>query len=214
LNTPFETFCNFSRSSVRAMPTPRSSLPDTASERPSSWLVACGNRRFGPDWHATNVLYSPDLVMGRHARIYRFASFLAPLVPWLHIAPNPIDLYSRNMAVAKEIRRDTLFMKRRFTARTVRQLSLLRAFLNREVATLKVAFLLAHGLQDMICDPDGSRKLWTVAMSVSKDSRALVTFPRGWHDLLHELEWEEAVQQGVEWMSERVKWSKLCATLD
>jgi len=178
----------------------------------ASIVLACGLRE--PTIWAGLVLYSPDLLMSGHSKMNRFASLVAPWLPWLRIAPNPIDLYSRNMAVAKEIWRDPLFMKRRFTARTTRQLSLLRAQLNREMATLNVAFLLAQGLQDIVCDSDGARNLWNTATSVSKDARALVTFPRCWHDLLHELEWEEAVQQGVEWMSERVKWSKLCVTLD
>ena len=67
---------------------------------------------------------------------------------------------------------------------------------------LELPFLIIHGTSDGLTNPKGSELL---AERANSQDKKLVLFPGGYHELIHDLQSEEAINLLVEWIRDRIK---------
>lgn len=74
-------------------------------------------------------------------------------------------------------------------------------YLQQNLCKLTVPFLVLHGSDDAVTDPEGSKKLYEEASSTDK---SIKLFKGLLHDLLFELEREEVMKEIIDWLNQRL----------
>ncbi|KAH6803291.1 alpha/beta-Hydrolases superfamily protein [Perilla frutescens var. frutescens] len=96
---------------------------------------------------------------------------------------------------------DPLVFTGSIRVRTGYEILRITAFLQRNLSRLTVPFLVLHGTDDSVTDPEASRKLHREASSADK---AIELYDGCLHDLLFEPEKEEVVKCIITWLNARL----------
>jgi len=125
---------------------------------------------------------------------------LGTVAPGLGVLDLPNEKFSRDAAVVEDMGRDPLITQEPGPARTADELLGALARIEAEGASLDVPFLVMHGSDDVITNPEGSRSLHARAKAVDK---TLSIFDGLWHDLMHEPERARVRTTVVDWLVAR-----------
>jgi alpha-beta hydrolase superfamily lysophospholipase len=148
------------------------------------------------------ILSAPALkpskdVSGFTQWVTRFFSAVTPSLAVL----NPKDeLFCRDPAVVAEMKVDPLIYHSGGPARTAGELLGAMYRIEREAADLHVPLLALHGSGDELTSPEGSARLVLLASSSDK---TLKLYPLLVHDLVHEPERAQVIDDIVAWMNAR-----------
>lgn len=85
--------------------------------------------------------------------------------------------------------------------RTGYEILQIASYLQQNLQKLQVPFLVLHGSDDTVTDPEASQKLYEEASSTDK---SIKLFEGLLHDLLFEPEREAIVADIIDWLNERV----------
>ncbi|KAL3374237.1 hypothetical protein AABB24_005946 [Solanum stoloniferum] len=96
---------------------------------------------------------------------------------------------------------DPLVFTGSIRVRTGYEILRITAYLQQNLCKLTVPFLVLHGSDDAVTDPEGSKKLYEEASSTDK---SIKLYKGLLHDLLFELEREEIMQEIIDWLNQRL----------
>ncbi|CAN4089274.1 unnamed protein product [Withania somnifera] len=96
---------------------------------------------------------------------------------------------------------DPLVFTGSIRVRTGHEILRITAYLQQNLCKLTVPFLVLHGSDDAVTDPQGSKKLYEEASSTDK---SIKLYKGLLHDLLFELEREEIMKEIIDWLNQRV----------
>lgn len=96
---------------------------------------------------------------------------------------------------------DPLVFTGSIRVRTGYEILRITAYLQQNLCKLTVPFLVLHGSDDAVTDPEGSKKLYEEASSTDK---SIKLYKGLLHDLLFELEREEIMKEIIDWLNQRV----------
>lgn len=95
---------------------------------------------------------------------------------------------------------DPLVFTGSIRVRTGYEILRIAAYLQQNLCKLTVPFLVLHGSDDVVTDPECSKKLYEEASSTDK---SIKLYKGLLHDLLFELEREEIMEEIIDWLSQR-----------
>ncbi|KAM3381493.1 monoacylglycerol lipase [Capsicum galapagoense] len=95
---------------------------------------------------------------------------------------------------------DPLVFTGSIRVRTGYEILRIAAYLQQNLCKLTVPFLVLHGSDDVVTDPECSKKLYEEASSTDK---SIKLYKGLLHDLLFELEREEIMKEIIDWLSQR-----------
>ncbi|CAN4085445.1 unnamed protein product [Withania somnifera] len=96
---------------------------------------------------------------------------------------------------------DPLVFTGSIRVRTGYEILRVTAYLQKNLCKLMVPFLVLHGSDDAVTNPEGSKKLYEEASSTDK---SIKLYKGLLHDLLFELEREEIMKDIIDWLNQRV----------
>lgn len=96
---------------------------------------------------------------------------------------------------------DPLVFTGSIRVRTGYEILRITSYLQQNLCKLTVPFLVLHGSDDAVTDPEGSKKLYEEASSTDK---SIKLYKGLLHDLLFELEREEIMQEIIDWLNQRL----------
>ncbi|KAJ8537086.1 hypothetical protein K7X08_035487 [Anisodus acutangulus] len=132
---------------------------------------------------------------------------LAPIVSFLlpryqfSAANKRGALVSRDPAALLAKYSDPLVFTGSIRVRTGYEILRITAYLQQNLCKLTVPFLVLHGSDDAVTDPEGSKKLYEEASSVDK---SIKLYKGLLHDLLFEPEREEIMKEIIDWLNQRL----------
>ncbi|KAJ8554104.1 hypothetical protein K7X08_024782 [Anisodus acutangulus] len=132
---------------------------------------------------------------------------LAPIVSFLlpryqfSAANKQGTLVSRDPAALLAKYSDPLVFTGSIRVRTGYEILRITAYLQQHLCKLTVPFLVLHGSDDTVTDPEGSKKLYEEASSTDK---SIKLYKGLLHDLLFEPEREEIMQEIIDWLNQRL----------
>jgi len=106
-----------------------------------------------------------------------------------------------NQVVIKQIKKDNLFWKGQYKARHTHASFRALDKVNSQFGKVVTPFLVLHGLEDTITQPEGSKAL--VAGARSRDKQ-LVTLARKKHHLIQETDGYKVIRRIVGWITARI----------
>lgn len=110
--------------------------------------------------------------------------------------------FSRKSEMASEMSQDALIHQRPAPARTAKELLKTIAKNHASMDKFDVPFLVLHGDQDRLTNPEGSKELYLRAKTFD---RSIKIYPGAWHDLLHEPNSDEVIQDIKKWLLPRLE---------
>ncbi len=128
--------------------------------------------------------------------------FLGTVFPLLAIFSLDLDKFSRDPSVVAQCKVDPLVDPGNGPARTARELLGAISFIGDHMEEVEVPLLAMHGGADVITPPEGSRELVKRARSADK---TLKIYDGLYHDLLHEPEKEQVMNDISGWLDAHVK---------
>jgi len=148
------------------------------------------------------VLSAPALKPGDDVSGFLIAvtGFLGTVFPTMAVLELEDEAFSRDAAVVEDMRRDPLIYGGAGPARTARELLDALERIGERMEDVETPFLVLHGTDDRLTNPDGSRELW--ARARSKD-RTLRLYGGLFHDLLHEPEKAVVLEDVARWLEAR-----------
>lgn len=96
---------------------------------------------------------------------------------------------------------DPLVFTGAIRVRTGYEILRITAYLQQNLSRLAAPFLVLHGSDDSVSDPEASQKLYKEASSTDKN---IVLYEGLLHDLLFEREKEEIMENIISWLNTRV----------
>ncbi|XP_016451116.1 uncharacterized protein LOC107775843 isoform X1 [Nicotiana tabacum] len=150
------------------------------------------------------VLTSPAIgIQPAHPIITVLAPLVSFLMPRFQLsAANQTGItVSRDPAALLAKYSDPLVFTGSIRARTGYEILRITAYLQQNLSKLTVPFLVLHGTDDAVTDPEGSKKLYQEASSTDKSIKLCEGLL---HDLLFEPEKEEVVKDIIEWLNQRL----------
>ncbi|KAK4362698.1 hypothetical protein RND71_017939 [Anisodus tanguticus] len=110
-------------------------------------------------------------------------------------------LVSRDPAALLAKYSDPLVFTGSIRVRTGYEILRITAYLQQNLCKLTVPFLVLHGSDDTVTDPEGSKKLYEEASSTDK---SIKLYKGLLHDLLFEPEREEIMKEIIDWLNQRL----------
>ncbi|XP_016453267.2 uncharacterized protein LOC107777694 [Nicotiana tabacum] len=132
---------------------------------------------------------------------------LAPIVSFLmpryqfSAANKRGAVVSRDPAALLAKYSDPLVFTGSIRVRTGYEILRITAYLQQNLSKLTVPFLVLHGSDDAVTDPEGSKKLYEEASSTDK---SIKLYQGLLHDLLFEPEREEVMKDVIDWLNQRL----------
>ncbi|XP_059304236.1 uncharacterized protein LOC132056172 [Lycium ferocissimum] len=132
---------------------------------------------------------------------------LAPIVSFLlpryqfSAANKRGAVVSRDPAALLAKYSDPLVFTGSIRVRTGYEILRITAYLQQNLCKLTVPFLVLHGSDDAVTDPEGSKKLYEEASSTDK---SIKLYKGLLHDLLFEPEREEIMKEIIDWLNQRL----------
>lgn len=148
------------------------------------------------------VLSAPALQVadGLFPTLRRLAGLVARVFPRLGVVRLGSSKISRDPTAVADFQNDPLVFHDRFPVRTGAEL--LAAFndIQENPQALRLPFFLLQGTDDKVVCPRTCRRLISRAKSPDKELRIYEGF---YHDLLHEIDREEVLQDIIDWLDAR-----------
>ncbi|MCD7452947.1 hypothetical protein HAX54_018916 [Datura stramonium] len=132
---------------------------------------------------------------------------LAPIVSFLFPRYQFSAANKRGVAVSRDPAAllakysDPLVFTGSIRVRTGYEILRITSYLQQNLCKLTVPFLVLHGSDDAVTDPEGSKKLYEEASSTDK---TIKLYKGLLHDLLFELEREEIMKEIIDWLNRRL----------
>lgn len=149
------------------------------------------------------IVSGPAVRLG--ARVFpwlrRLAIVAGWLLPRLRLVRMGGRMLSRDPAVVADFRRDPLVFHGRFPLRTGAEIIRAGRDTETRMNELQLPLLILHGTGDVVTDPNGSRELYAQACSSDK---TLKLYEELYHDVIHEPERKQVLDDLVAWIHERV----------
>lgn len=127
---------------------------------------------------------------------------LGSVTPTLAVLELDDSKFSRDPAVVADMKADPLVYDGNGPARTAKELLKALARIQAQRGELNAPLLLLHGGADTITNPEGSQELSQHARSTDK---TLKLYDGLYHDLLHEPEKEQVLNDMLQWLDARVE---------
>ena len=149
------------------------------------------------------ILSSPAIqeADGTPKLLIAVGNLVSKLAPKLKVLKLDIDGISRIPEEVKKYREDPLVYQENVPARTGAEVLGLMKFVQENAAQFSSPILLIHGDADRLTNYKGSQLLYEKASSQDK---TLKIFPGGYHELLNDLDKDEATAIILNWILERV----------
>lgn len=125
------------------------------------------------------------------------ARFMGTLFPTLAILELDDTKFTRDPEVLARMRTDPLVMQQKGPARTARELFANVSANSDKLREIDVPLLILHGERDQVTSPEGSKELHGLAAASDK---TLKLYPNLVHDLLHEPEKAEVINDITRWL--------------
>lgn len=148
------------------------------------------------------ILSAPALLIDAHPALRWFAETLSKVAPGLRILPaiNPNDL-SRIESEAEAYRNDPMIGVPSPTLKLAATLAAVAQSGWSQYSAWKTPALIMHGEQDRATDPEGSKRF---AEMIAAEDKTLRLFPEGRHELLNDLDRDEALRLILDWIEKRI----------
>ncbi len=149
------------------------------------------------------ILSAPLLKMPDHLfPVLRYlAVFVGRVFPRWRVTRFGVKKLSRDPQVVAVFEADPLNFHGRFPVRTGAEILRAVRRIRRRMEAVELPLLLLHGTGDVVTDPEGSRRLHARAAS---NDKTLQLYKGLYHDLLHEPEWREVLDDVLAWIDARV----------
>jgi len=109
---------------------------------------------------------------------------------------------SKLSAVYEKILSDDLHWKGKLKARTLQHLIQETAFLTDQFSNITVPFLVMHGTDDILTNPEGSKLLYEKAQSADK---TLKIYEGYYHELFNEEGKEVVIKDTLDWLKKHTQ---------
>jgi acylglycerol lipase len=148
------------------------------------------------------VLCSPVLKVSKDISpfLQKMSSFIGGAFPRLPTIKLDCKGISRDKAVVDDYDSDPLVYRKGIIAKTGAELIRISKELQGRLQEMSLPFLILHGTSDSLSDIEGSRSLYSKAMSGDK---TLKEYENYYHDLLHEPEKDQIMEDIRLWLGER-----------
>jgi alpha-beta hydrolase superfamily lysophospholipase len=133
--------------------------------------------------------------------LVRVTRSVGRILPHARVLDLPNHDFSRDPAVVRAMDSDPLIEQRQGPARTAAQLLIQIQAIQEHMEDVHVPLLILHGTSDRLTNPEGSRALYLRAQSPDK---TLHLYPGLYHDLLHEPERAEVLNDITTWLDARI----------
>ncbi|HEV7223829.1 MAG TPA: alpha/beta hydrolase [Pirellulales bacterium] len=160
-------------------------------------------------WTLANPLGASGLVLSGaalkvndriHPWLQRMSSAIGMVAPRLPTIRLDDAALSRSAETVRRFREDPLVYHGRMPARTGAEILRAAKRLAPRLAEFRLPLLIMHGGDDRLADPEGSRQLHCRAVS---DDKTLKLYPGLFHEIFHEPERRQALDDLVAWLEER-----------
>jgi acylglycerol lipase len=160
-------------------------------------------------WTLANPLGASGLVLSGaalkvndhiHPWLQRMSSAIAMLAPQLPTIRLDDAALSRSAETVRRFREDPLVYHGRMPARTGAEILRAAKQLAPRLSEFRLPLLIMHGGDDRLADPEGSRQLHGQAVSHDK---TLKLYPGLFHEIFHEPERRQVIDDLVAWLDER-----------
>ena len=148
------------------------------------------------------ILSAPALEVDVSGFTKATTRFLGVIAPRLAIFGLDVDHFSRDPKVVAQCKADPLVDQGNGPARTARELINAIAFIDEHMEDVTQPLFVMHGSADVITPPQGSKDLVARARSADK---TLKIYDGLYHDLLHEPEKAQVMEDVTAWMDARIK---------
>ena len=157
----------------------------------------------GTEGLAGVILSSPALQLPpvKPAILERFAPVVARWFPDLPVTKLNLNTLSRDPAVGRAYRDDSLTIKRGVKARLGNELLVTIARVRQHPESFDVPLYLFHGTDDALTDPDGTRWL---AEHAATDDVTLTIYDGYYHETMNEPERDEVIGALADWLDARL----------
>jgi acylglycerol lipase len=153
------------------------------------------------------VLSAPALKRGENVSgfLAATAKLLGTVAPRLAVLNLDDNDFSRDRSVIKAMAEDPLVYHSAGPARTGKELLKAMEEIQEKAPQLNVPFLVMHGTDDKVTNPNGSTELHSRARSENKTLKIYSGF---YHDLLHEPGRDEVLKDLKSWLASRIRRDK------
>jgi acylglycerol lipase len=148
------------------------------------------------------ILSAPALVPGAGISplLVGITRVLGKLIPILPLMNLPNSSFSRDLAVVSAMASDPLIYNKNAPVRTAAQLLDAMREIQKNIANFSTPVLILHGTADKLTNPEGSKKL---AESSKSSDKTLNLYPGLVHDLVHEPEKVQVIEDIMSWLEKR-----------
>lgn len=131
------------------------------------------------------ILSAPALKVGKDISSFKIGlvNFLSGAFPHLGLLELDDNGFSRDKKVIEEMKKDPLIYQSNGAAKTANELLKSLVKINSKIQEFNYNFIVLHGTDDKITNPDGSEELYKKSISQKKEIKKYKGF---YHDLLHE----------------------------
>lgn len=128
------------------------------------------------------------------------AKVVAAVGPGLNIVKVDDSEFSRDPVVMAQLNTDPLVTRDKLPAATAAASIKGMAEVQSRAAELRVPFLVMYGLDDKVNPTDGSD---TLLQAIGSSDKSLKTYPKVYHDMLHEPERDQIAADVIAWLNAR-----------
>jgi len=165
-------------------------------------LVTAASVAEDQDGVAGVVLSAPSLLITAPAHLKAIAGVVSAIAPGARLAP-PLDTagLSRIPEEVAAYKADPMVSDPRVPAKTGASAIAVSETAWAKYAQWRVPTLVLHGEKDTATDPEGSKRFFKTIASADK---TLKLYPEGRHELLNDLDREDAMSVILAWLRERM----------
>ena len=128
------------------------------------------------------------------------SKYVVKLVPNLPILSNQENVLSRDPAIERRFKQDSLCYNGKIKARMAYEMKMASEDVCARMSRLSLPLLIMHGSADRLTNPAGSKRLYQQARSQDK---TLKLWPEHFHEIFNELEKEQVIAFMLEWLDKR-----------
>ena len=128
------------------------------------------------------------------------SKYVVKLVPNLPILSNQENVLSRDPAIERRFKQDSLCYNGKVKARMAYEMKMASEDVCARMSRLSLPLLIMHGSADRLTNPAGSKRLYQQARSQDK---TLKLWPEHFHEIFNELEKEQVIAFMLEWLDKR-----------